>query len=330
MNFDVALIIILGVIVAYTILINLYTIFFQLSGLSYAKSRFQVISLLTNSGFTTRESETITSSRIRRKLAIAVMLTGHIFSIVIISLFVNLVFSFNAEQVKESIWVIAIASISFIAIIVVLRLPKINEALSKLLKKTSHRLLKDKSKNVVTIFDEIGDEAVCEVIIYGVPSILQDKTLEESKIISKFGINILSVYRNKRNLKATRSTILMPGDVVLLYGNLTNIRDLFLKEKIIKPQELESKENVFNLLDNYGDNAIVDITLNTVPEKLKNIPLCESKIRENNHIFILGVKRLSNDVEIEGNLIFEEDDVITVFGPYHSIKQLFTTSKNEI
>ncbi|MBP5342475.1 TrkA C-terminal domain-containing protein [bacterium] len=327
MNFDVALIIILGVIAAYSLLINIYTILFQLSGLSWAKSRFQVISLLTNSGFTTRESETITSNRLRRKLAIAVMLTGNIFSIVIISLFINLIFSFNGEQIKESIWVIAIALAVFIFLIILFRLPKINEAVSKLLKKASHKILKDKNKNVVTVFDEIGEEAVCEVIVYGLPEYLQNKTLEDIQFTHKYGINILSISRNNRSIKVNRSTVILPGDIVLVFGNLLNIKDLFLKEKIIKPQEIEKHENSINLVDNYGDNAIVEVSINRVPNILKDKMLFETNIREHYHVFILGIIRLGNSVEIEGSTKIEQYDYLTVFGPYSNIKKIFSSQE---
>ena len=329
MSFDIALIIILGVLVAYAVLINLYTIFFQLSGLSWAKSRFQVISLLTNSGFTTRESEVITSNRLRRKIAMAVMLTGHIFSIVIISLFVNLVFSFDAEQVSESIWIIAIAAISFVLLLVVIRLPKINEAFSKMLKNASIKILKNKGKNVLTVFDEIGEDAVCEIILYGLPEFLNEKRLEETHINTKYGINVLSVIRNHKSIQVNATTIIGSGDIILVFGNLLNIKDIFLKEKIIKPEELTEKDNVINLLDNYGDNAIVEVQLNAIPEFIANKPLSETNIREVYHIFILSVVRRGNDVLIDGNTRFEQYDHITIFGPYNSIKQLFITSRNQ-
>ena len=43
-------------IIVYWIISELFTILFRLTGLPDEKARFQVISLLTGSGFTTRES----------------------------------------------------------------------------------------------------------------------------------------------------------------------------------------------------------------------------------------------------------------------------------
>ncbi len=49
---------------------------FMLTGLPERKARFQVISILTNTGFTTGESEVITSSRRRRRLASRMMFSA--------------------------------------------------------------------------------------------------------------------------------------------------------------------------------------------------------------------------------------------------------------
>ena len=63
-------------IIVYIVISDIITIFFRLTGLTEEKARFQVISLLTNSGFTTRESESVVASKIRRRLARATMLFG--------------------------------------------------------------------------------------------------------------------------------------------------------------------------------------------------------------------------------------------------------------
>ena len=246
MNFEVAFVIILSVIVFYYSLVNLYTIFFQITGLTKEKARFQVISLLTNCGFTTKESETITSSKFRRRLAVAVMLTGNVFSIVIVTLFVNLVFSFDREQLAGSMWIVINAFVAFVVSIIILKLPFVKSAFEKLISAISHKVLKDKNKNVVTILDQYAEDAVCEILIYGLPSILKDVSLSESKISSKYGINVFSLQRGNRTIKVTGDTIFQPGDMILVFGNYLNIRDLFLNQKIIKPEEIVATQNYYS------------------------------------------------------------------------------------
>ncbi len=59
------------VIVLYWIITELFTLLFRFTGLPDERARFQVISLLTGCGFTTRESEMILSSRPGEKPAAA-------------------------------------------------------------------------------------------------------------------------------------------------------------------------------------------------------------------------------------------------------------------
>ena len=66
---------------------------FKLTGLSTSKIRFQVGSLFTGAGFTTSESELIANNPKRRKIALACMHTGHIFSVAFMGLVINVIFS---------------------------------------------------------------------------------------------------------------------------------------------------------------------------------------------------------------------------------------------
>ena len=69
MNIYLALLLFSFIILLYWVITELFTFFFRLTGLPVEKARFQVISLLTGTGFTTRESEMVLSSRRRRRLA---------------------------------------------------------------------------------------------------------------------------------------------------------------------------------------------------------------------------------------------------------------------
>lgn len=72
-------------------LIEIITVLFKLTGLSEEKARFQVISLLTGSGFTTKEAELITQHPTRRKLAQFLMLLGYVGFLTETSFLVNLI-----------------------------------------------------------------------------------------------------------------------------------------------------------------------------------------------------------------------------------------------
>ena len=84
MNIYLALLLFSFIILLYWVITELFTFFFRLTGLPAEKARFQVISLLTGTGFTTRESEIILSSRLRRRLARITMLFGYVFNVTIV------------------------------------------------------------------------------------------------------------------------------------------------------------------------------------------------------------------------------------------------------
>ena len=61
----------------YWVISEIFTMLFRFIGLPEEKARFQVTSLLTGCGFTTRESEMILSTKRRRLLARITMLFGY-------------------------------------------------------------------------------------------------------------------------------------------------------------------------------------------------------------------------------------------------------------
>lgn len=78
-------------VIIFLVIVEVITVLFKLTGLSEDKSRFQVISLLTGSGFTTKESELITQHPGRRKLAQILMVTGYIGFFTGISFIIDLI-----------------------------------------------------------------------------------------------------------------------------------------------------------------------------------------------------------------------------------------------
>ena len=57
-----------------------------------------MVSLLTGTGFTTRESELMLSTRPRRRLARVTMLFGYVFNITIVSAIINVFLSLNSAE----------------------------------------------------------------------------------------------------------------------------------------------------------------------------------------------------------------------------------------
>ena len=94
MSFNLSLVSFFILIIAYFIVVEIFTVLFRLTGLREDKARFQAVSCMTNSGFTTRESELILNSAARRNLARVMMLFGYLFAVSGVSPFSQFVFSF--------------------------------------------------------------------------------------------------------------------------------------------------------------------------------------------------------------------------------------------
>ena len=93
MSIWLAISLIFAVAAIYMFMIEIFSVAFKLTGLATNKLKFQVASLFTGAGFTTAESELITNNDRRRRIAVTCMYTGHIFSVVIMGLIINVLIS---------------------------------------------------------------------------------------------------------------------------------------------------------------------------------------------------------------------------------------------
>ena len=75
----------------FLIVVNICSILLRLTGMPIKKARFQVVSLLTSTGFTTRESEMIVQHPVRRKIASWLMVVSYVSTATFISFFVTMI-----------------------------------------------------------------------------------------------------------------------------------------------------------------------------------------------------------------------------------------------
>ncbi|MFC0414973.1 hypothetical protein ACFFHH_05825 [Cytobacillus solani] len=111
------------------VVIEIFVILFRLTGLKVEVSRFQVISMMTGTGFTTDESELILGHPVRRKLATFLILFGA-FSLAVI---ISSISQFLAQDIRMT-EIITIAG-TVIFIFCLLKLSAIQKILTKFLNK---------------------------------------------------------------------------------------------------------------------------------------------------------------------------------------------------
>lgn len=327
----ISLILVLGFIVVYIVIVEIFTVLFRITGLTKEKSFFQTISMFTNSGFTTAESEVIMSNPSRRKVAVAAMISGNIFSILIVSLVLNLLINIaNTQQDAQDILIPALIAFGvFVVVLVFFRLPFIRKPFDKIVEKLAITSIKKKNhENIITTLDNYGKNmAIAQIIIYDMPAILKDKSLFESGVKDIYNINILLVKRKSRVVEVTKDTILQNDDVIVVFGTLQNIKNLFStnKKRVQELIESENKEkgNMLDILDNYGIDALVEVHVHKVPKILEDKPLVDSGIKEKYSINVMMIKRNDMPVPVKKDTTIQQGDKVAVFGPYKNIVKLF-------
>ena len=125
MNIYVAASLFAVLVLLYWIISETFTVFFRLIGLPDEKARFQVVSLLTGCGFTTRESEMILTTRSRRRLARVTMLFGYIFNVTIVSALVNIFVSLKVNELGNTVLSMVIP-LSVVAAVLSCRAPSMS------------------------------------------------------------------------------------------------------------------------------------------------------------------------------------------------------------
>ena len=128
-----SIILLVTVIIIYYILSRLFSILFRLTGIPKEKSAFQAISLLTNAGYTTEESELVVSEKTRRHIATAAMLTGYFFSVIIVSLFINLFSTIDYSEIAGQVVPLASGFGGLILFFLILKIPFVSKGLNKIM-----------------------------------------------------------------------------------------------------------------------------------------------------------------------------------------------------
>ena len=320
---------IVTVIIIYYAMIKVFSILFRITGLPKDKASFQAASLLTNAGYTTSESEIVVSEKTRRRIATAAMLSGYFFSVVIVSLFINMFLSIDLTTFKAEFVHLAIGFGSLIAFFIFLRIPVVERFLGKTIDGVTVRAFKRAAKeNYISVLDTYGKDAVVNIYLYKVPASIEGKCIADTDLRKKLNVNILMYTRNGHNHYVTADTIFSNKDTLIAFGPLANIRDAFLlKGHEEKPEEKVGEKissgNEITIMSNFGYQVMADIRLKRVPPVLEGKSLIESNIKDYFSINIIMVSRKDTPVKITKDTVISKGDRVIAFGPYESIHTVF-------
>lgn len=335
MNLWLAISLVLVVVTIYMLAIEIFSVAFKLTGLVTSKIRLQVASLFTSSGYTTAESELIAKDDKRRRIAIACMYTGHIFSVAFMGLVFNVVISLasysstGTPHFTEWYFIVLYISAFFFLTMLFLKIPPINRHFQRFLEsiavKSSNRA---KKSNIITVLDLHGKHATAEVSLNILPEFCKDVTLAEMALSQKYSVNILSVRRDNRYVEVTKDTMLQEGDVLLIYGLINYIKDAFVYSVAKRKVTVDTdSSNEINLINNYGANALVEVCVENVPSELENVKIIDAKLKDKFGITVGVIKRNNEYVQVTKDTIIQKGDTLTLVGPYKNIKMLFKTEE---
>lgn len=210
-------------LIIFLIFIEFFTLLFVNTGLAYDKARFQVISMLTSVGYTTKESEHILSHKRRRKIASWVMILGYVGNVTFVSFLITLIVS---GDVPQAIMVIlGIVSLIIFSIKSHKVMSCIDKCLYFIIKRKIFGGMYVKYKALLE-----GKEYCIYTITMQENNFLIGKTLMESKLIRDYELQILMVERKEHQINCPKPTYIFEvGDEITIYGKLKNIQIIFLK-----------------------------------------------------------------------------------------------------
>jgi hypothetical protein len=229
MNLYMALSLFSLIILTYWVITELFTVLFRFTGLPDERARFQVISLLTGCGYTTKESEMFLSNRRRRRLARITMLFGYVFNITIVSALVNVFLSLKLTQIGHYYLGLLIPLAAVVLIFIFLRVPGVRAWGDGLLEKLADRMIgRTASFNTVQALDFIGSETIALVTLNHIPDEHLGVPLAKLGLKADTGILVMLVERpGEKPTAAGADTVFSPGDKITVFGNYAVICKTF-------------------------------------------------------------------------------------------------------
>lgn len=203
-------------------IIETLCVIFRLTGLSEEKARFQVISILTGTGFTTKESELITNHPTRRRLAQVIMILGYIGTATLISFVVNIITS-NLE-ITDFIVIVLL----FFVFIYIIKNPRIIFRFDHFIETIviRNKLVEVSKSSVYKLLNKNKGYGIYNILVEN-SSFLVNKTLSDSGL-KQNNILVLNVDKGDRLINFPDANYLIKqGDNLLIYGNTENIINLF-------------------------------------------------------------------------------------------------------
>ena len=233
------------IVLIYWVISEMFTILFRFTGLPDEKARFQVLSLLTGTGFTTRESEMILTTPRRRRLARITILFGYVFNLTIVTVIINAFLSLRLTQAEHEFLAVLAPLGSVALIFAFIRIPKMRAWSDAKLEKLADTYFGRETGNTVMLLDYIGKNSIAQVKLKTVPEDLRDKPLSASGLRESEGLTVLLIeHPGETPEPASGFAILNDGDTLTVFGSYNAIRRAFRAKERFSEDEAAVHQKV--------------------------------------------------------------------------------------
>lgn len=222
-----AAIIVFNILIAiYQAIIEVFSAIFRIEGIQLDKARFQTISILTGTGFTTSESEIMLSTKRRRKLTQTMILFSYIFNISIVSTIINVFVSSSNTSAKEIIIGVFLTITNLILLIILNKSTRVRRIVDNAIQKISNKYGRRRRTNPISIYDYYGDKVIAEISINQINEKMKKLNIEKLK--NEKNIQLLVIKRGNDVITEVDTDLeIRKNDILLVFGNLKQIKGIF-------------------------------------------------------------------------------------------------------
>ena len=214
----------------------MFSAIFSIEGIQLDKAKFQIISILTGTGFTTAESELMLATKRRRKLTQTMILFSYIFNVTILSTIVNIFISTTHTSWHEVLIGVILTIINFTILIIFNKSGKIRSIFDKKVKLLAMQFRKRKG-NSISVYDVYGEKCVVEINLRGLNRKIQDKTPKD--LDKEYNIQILVIKRGGKLFTNIEKMEIKRNDILIVFGNLKNIKKLFGLNRVASKKKVK-------------------------------------------------------------------------------------------
>ena len=215
------------------IVVRIGAIAFQLTGMEWSLAKFQALSCFSGTGFTTRESETITGDSRRRRIASLLMILGNAGLVTLIATFANTIrpreMSFSLTGMLRGLLPWANLLIVILAVFLTYRFFMRSRAGARLTEYLRTRVIESGLSGPVTL-----EELTVATGGYGVVRVtLQDANPLVGQALAASGlrardITVLAIRRGTETFANPAPEMrFVGGDELMCFGNLDRMRREF-------------------------------------------------------------------------------------------------------